>query len=52
MTAGSIWGFNFARTFRGREYTQWTRAYGHNVMNPDHFRLQATPIPLENQCDS
>jgi hypothetical protein len=35
--SGTVWGFNFARTFRGREYTQWTRAYGGNVMNPEHF---------------
>ncbi len=36
-TSGTVWGFNFARTFRGKEYTQWTRSYGGNVMNPEHF---------------
>ncbi len=36
---GTVWGFNFVRTFRGREYTQWVRTFGMNAHNPDDFGL-------------
>lgn len=36
--AGTIWGFNFSRTFRGKEYAQWVRVYGpQGAHNPDDF---------------
>ena len=34
---GTIWGFNFARTYRGKEYTQWVRVYGRGVHSPNDF---------------
>ena len=34
---GTVWGFNFSRTFRGREYAQWVRTFGLNAHNPDGF---------------
>ena len=36
---GTVWGFNFIRTFRGREYTQWVRTFGSDAHNPDDFGL-------------
>ena len=36
---GTVWGFNFVRTFRGREYTQWVRTFGLDAHNPDDFGL-------------
>ena len=34
---GTVWGFNFSRTFRGQEYTQWVRTSGVDAHNPDDF---------------
>ena len=34
---GVVWGFNFSRTFRGREYAQWVRTFGISAHNPDDF---------------
>ena len=34
---GTVWGFNFARTYRGKEYTQWVRVYGFLAHTPDDF---------------
>ena len=34
---GTVWGFNFSRTFRGREYAQWVRTFGPDAHNPDGF---------------
>ena len=34
---GAVWGFNFVRTFRGREYTQWVRTFGMNAHDPEDF---------------
>ena len=34
---GTVWGFNFSRTFRGREYAQWVRTFGISAHNPDDF---------------
>ena len=34
---GAVWGFNFSRTFRGREYAQWVRTFGISAHNPDDF---------------
>ena len=34
---GTVWGVNFVRTFRGREYTQWVRTFGMNAHSPDEF---------------
>lgn len=34
---GAVWGFNFVRTFRGSEYSQWMRTYGGNAHTPDDF---------------
>ena len=36
---GTVWGFNFSRTFRGLEYAQWVRTFGLNAHNPDGFGL-------------
>ena len=34
--AGTLWGFNFVRTYRGAEFSQWVRTYG-NAHSPDDF---------------
>jgi hypothetical protein len=36
--AGTEWGFNFVRVFRGAEYSQWVRTY-HGGHQPDEFGL-------------
>ena len=36
---GTLWGFNFVRTFRGSEFSQWVRTYGVNAHSPDDFGL-------------
>lgn len=35
---GTLWGFNFVRTYRGAEFSQWVRTYG-NAHAPDDFGL-------------
>jgi hypothetical protein len=34
---GSVWGFNFVRTFRGSEYSQWVRTFASGGHSPDDF---------------
>jgi len=34
--SGTLWGFNFVRTYRGAEFSQWVRTYG-NAHSPDDF---------------
>ncbi|MEE2657623.1 MAG: HEAT repeat domain-containing protein [Candidatus Latescibacterota bacterium] len=37
--SGQLWGFNFVRTYRGSEYSQWVRTYGRDAHSPDDFGL-------------
>jgi len=34
---GAAWGFNFVRTYRGSEYSQWVRTFGGGGHMPDDF---------------
>ncbi|HJP32625.1 MAG TPA: sugar-binding protein [Candidatus Latescibacteria bacterium] len=34
---GQVWGFNFVRTHRGSEYSQWVRTFGSGGHSPDDF---------------
>ncbi|HIG16798.1 MAG TPA: hypothetical protein EYQ31_05630 [Candidatus Handelsmanbacteria bacterium] len=34
---GSTWGFNFVRTYRGAEYSQWVRTFATGGHSPDDF---------------
>lgn len=35
--AGTTWGFNFVRTHRGAEYSQWVRTFATGGHSPDDF---------------
>jgi hypothetical protein len=37
--ADRVWGFNFVRTFRGSEYSQWVRTYHSGGHSPQDFGL-------------
>jgi hypothetical protein len=34
---GTTWGFNFVRTYRGAEYSQWVRTFASGGHSPDDF---------------
>jgi hypothetical protein len=35
--SGQVWGFNFVRTYRGSEYSQWIRTFATGGHSPDDF---------------
>ena len=35
--SGQVWGFNFVRTYRGSEYSQWVRTFATGGHSPDDF---------------
>lgn len=36
-SAGTVWGFNFVRTYRGAEFSQWVRTFSSGGHSPDDF---------------
>jgi hypothetical protein len=41
--ADSVWGFNFVRTHRGAEYSQWVRTFATGGHSPDDFGFLVFP---------